>query len=309
MACNTKRVRHLMKWITFGGIVLLLLCAAYGKVFAEGRFAIGQTSLSNPNDLAFSLLYAMASLSLLAYARSVKAKMLWLATLPVFIYYVLKTGSRANFIALIAMGVVAFLLSSGGVRMFMLVVTPLIALLVTPFVPRETLHRLTLIVTDPTSARVERGLKSAVDSQAARTQLQERAIVLTLHHPVLGVGALMFQDAVDDMVRANLGVKSGWQGAHNTYLEISAENGIPALIFYVWTLGLCFVLNYRAYKICKREPSMAENLPQSLCLILTTVVFGVGALFCNAAYDLHLTVLVSMTAANSLAMQSELASR
>ena len=306
IACTTRRVRYLMKWIAAGGLLLLVLCAVFGK-FEEGRFFLAETSLSNPNDLAFSLVYAMASLTLLVLARSARGKLLWFATLPVCIYYVLKTGSRANFITLVVMGVVAFLLSARGARTVMLVMTPLMFLLVTPFIPQETLHRLTLIVSDPSSARVEHGLTGALDSQAARTQLQERAIDLTLHHPLLGVGALMFADAVEDMVRANLGVKSGWQGAHNTYLEISAENGIPALIFYVWSLGLCFVLNYRAYKVCKREPSMAESLSQSLCLVLTTVAFTVGVLFCNNAYDPHVDVLVAITAANSLAIGSELA--
>jgi O-antigen ligase len=306
IACTTRRVRYLMKWIAGGGLLLLLLCATIGKV-EDGRFLLAEVSLSNPNDLAFSLVFALASLTLLAFARSARGKLLWFAALPFCIYYVLKTGSRANFITLIAMGVTAFLLSTPGVRMMLLLVTPLIVLLVTPFIPRETLHRLTLIVSDPTSARVDQGLKGAVDSQAARTELQKRAISLTLHHPLLGVGELMFTEGVEDMVRSSLGVKSGWQGAHNTYLEISAETGIPALVFYVWSLGLCFVLNYRAYKTCKREPSMAENLPQSMCLILTTVAFAVGILFCNNAYDPHVDVLVALTAANSLAIRSELA--
>ena len=42
----------------------------------------------------------------------------------------------------------------------MLVMTPLMFLLVTPFIPQETLHRLTLIVSDPASARVEHGLRA-----------------------------------------------------------------------------------------------------------------------------------------------------
>jgi hypothetical protein len=307
IACTTRRVRHLMNWVAAGGLLLLVLCAGFGRVVGEGRFALPETSLSNPNDLAFSLLYAMASLTLLVYSRSVAGKLLWFATFPACIYFVLKTGSRSNFITLVVMGVVAFLLSPRGVRVVMLVVTPLALLLVTPFVPQQTLHRLTLIVFDPASAQVEHGLESAVGSQAARTELQERAIDLTLRHPLLGVGEGMFTNAVDEMVRAKTGVKSGWQGAHNTYLEISAENGIPALIFYVWSLWLCFSLNYRAYKICKREPSMAENLPQSVCLILTTVTFAVGVLFSNSAYDPHVDVLVAMSVANSLAIQNEMA--
>ena len=51
-----------------------------------------------------------------------------------------------------------------------------------------------------------------MDSQAARTELQERAIDLTLQHPLLGVGALMFADAVEEMVRANLGSQIGMAG-------------------------------------------------------------------------------------------------
>jgi hypothetical protein len=52
IACTTRRVRYLMKWIAAGGLLLLVLCAVFGK-FEEGRFFLAETSLYNTNDLAF----------------------------------------------------------------------------------------------------------------------------------------------------------------------------------------------------------------------------------------------------------------
>ena len=116
----------------------------------------------------------------------------------------------------------------------------------------------------------------------------------------------MFDDAVDLMVRRETGERSTWQGAHNTYLTIAAENGLPAFVFYVWALALCWKLNYRMYRTCQKIPSQQDNVPQCLCLILMTIAFCVSVLFTNMAYTAHVCVLAGLSAANYLAIRDEL---
>jgi|GEM_PF-2872292 len=305
IALSIRRVRHLLYWGAAGNLLLLALSAKYGQVI-ENRFAIPQTSLSNPNDFAFTLLLAVTCTFILLYTNSVFSRALWFVIVPVSLLYVLKTGSRANFITLLVLAGAAFWMSSKRAKVLMLIGAPVLAAALTAFVPAASLQRLTLIFADPEQVYAQHAeLRGAVGSQIARSELQKRAMELAIHRPVLGVGALNFEDSVERMVRAETGLKSGWQGAHNSYLEIAAENGIPAVLLYLAILGICLKLNCESYRFCKRHSSRLGAVPQSLCLILLTLAFAVGVLFSNSAYDLHLDLIVALSAANALAIQRE----
>jgi O-antigen ligase len=111
--------------------------------------------------------------------------------------------------------------------------------------------------------------------------------------------------SVAQMVMQETGKKSGWQGAHNSYLQISAENGIPAFLCYLASLLACCSMNFRIFMRCRREAALAGYMPQSLALILMTIAFAVGIVFSNNAYSPALCVLVGMSSANYLAIQRE----
>ena len=101
-----------------------------------------------------------------------------------------------------------------------------------PFIQQSTLNRLssffhaavrseTFQATDATELA-----ESAVASTNGRMQLQWRAIQLTMKHPLLGVGPSNFEDGVEAMVEKEEGQRSGWQVAHNTYLQVAADTGV-----------------------------------------------------------------------------------
>jgi O-antigen ligase len=261
--------------------------------------------LSNGNDLAFHLLFSMAFTLVLLFTRSTAARVVWLATFPIAIIYVLKTGSRANFVTLLAVILIVFYTSSRKVRIRMTLVIPILTLLAVVVVPSGTWSRLSLIVWDPTVAResLDDELIGAVDSQHERTQLQKLAIELTVRHPIFGIGPFMFPDAAEELVRNAGKGKSGWQFPHNCYLQISSEGGIPSLFFYVWSIFLCVRLNYRCYKENRGRSGTALVANQSFCLFLAAVIYAIGVSFCNIAYYAYLSVLVGCSAANYMAIQ------
>jgi O-antigen ligase len=301
IAIGTRNVRQVLSWIGVGTFILLFLCLLYGKI-EEGRLAIPNTDMANPNDLGLGILTTMTCLLVL---KSRVLRVLALVALPVLIYEVLQTGSRACLVTIAVLTVFLFVLVSSRTKIVMAVLIPVAAAVILTALPSLTLGRLLLIV-DP--ARAQSGdvqLRNAMDSQAARAELQERAMQLAVRHPLLGVGALMFEDAVEEMVRSQTGEKSGWQGAHNTYLEVAAENGIPAMLLYISCLLLCLRLNYRAYKMCRRIPELKDVATQSLALILFTITWLVCTGFSNNAYSPALCVLVGLSAANSLAVERE----
>ena len=132
-----------------------------------------------------------AGLLLLAYARSGFARTVWLVSFPVSILYLLKTGSRGSFVTLVVLIAAMFWLLRGRSRTIMLMLAPVLGVAMLTTVPAETWTRLTLIVTDPlqTEAQVDDiQLRGALGSQAARMELQKRAVELSFRYPLFGVG-------------------------------------------------------------------------------------------------------------------------
>jgi O-antigen ligase len=301
IAISTKNVRQALSWIGIGSFILLFLCLAYGKI-EDGRLGIPNTDMANPNDLGLGILTTMTGLLVV---KSRFSRALAVLASPVFVYEVLQTGSRACLVTLMALSAVLFILVPGRTKIILAALVPIAAAIVLSVLPSVTVARLMLLV-DPSRAQSgDVQLQSAMESQAARAELQERAVQLAMRHPLFGVGALMFQDAVEEMVRSQTGEKSGWQGAHNTYLEVAAENGIPAMLLYIFCLLICLRLNYRAYKTCRGSPELKDAAMQSLALILFTITWAVCTGFSNNAYAPALCVLVGLSAANSLALERE----
>jgi hypothetical protein len=305
-ALSLRQVRLLLYWAGAGGLMVLFYCWRYGD-FNGIRFVIPYTSLGNPNDLSFHLLYTFSFLVLLLWTRSLPARVVVILATPVALMYLLKTGSRGNFITLVA-AVLTFLATarrSQRLAACVLLVASLPVIL--PLVPRSTLDRLRTLawVFSEEAPAGDTEVQRAIESQEARRHLQRRAIELTFEHPLLGVGPLMFAPAVDTRVRAETGRKSTWQNPHNAYLQVSSETGIPGLIFYAWTLGLCIRLNHRNLVIA-RERGHRMGTGQSLSLLLACVVYAVATLFSHLAYAYYLPFLVGLTAANHLAIRQEL---
>lgn len=302
IAVTTKQVRRAFSWMGWGAFLLLALSFAYGRV-TEDRFGIPETTLSNPNDLGFAILFVMTGLLVL---QSKVSRVLVVLSLPLFFVYLLKTGSRADMLTLACLIAIGFYFAPWKWKMITLLAMPVVGVAVLTVVPQQTLARLATIVVNPMSAASKSfELEQALASQAARLQLQERAIALTLRHPFLGVGVNNFESAVEVMVQETLHEKSGWQVAHNTYLQMAAENGIPAFIFYVWSLILCLKMNIQSYRTCRKTPQLSGAVTQSFALILTSLMFMVCTAFSNNSCDPHLGVLVGLTAANYLAVKRE----
>jgi O-antigen ligase len=296
-----------MHWGAVSGIVLALITALNGQV-VEGRLGIPRTDLSNPNDLALMLLITGLFVATLALSDLALVRLIPLAVVPLMVYYILQTGSRANFVTLVVLLFTSIYVAPKRVKIALVVLSPILAGAMFFTVSPETRQRLLMIVSDPESrlmsasaTDLERG---AIGSQYARTKLQERAIDLTLRHPVLGVGPLMFADAVEEMVREEEGQKSGWQFAHNVYLQMAAENGVIGFLIFVgimlWLLGA----NFKTYRASGKDLRHRAYGRNALLLLLVSVCFSVGIAFGNYIYDPGFPILVGLTAANLLSFRA-----
>jgi O-antigen ligase len=142
---------------------------------------------------------------------------------------------------------------------------------------------------------------TAVSSTVARTQVLWESIVITLEHPVFGVGPAQFVVAAEDRAREH-GSTTSWSVTHNTYTELSSETGIPGLLFYMAAL----LWSFRCLASCRAERAhrwseTADLARMALCLRVALLAYAVCGIFMNLGYHMYFPVLAGLAIAVSAA--------
>jgi hypothetical protein len=313
VATTSKSTRSLLKWAALGLLPLLLLCFTSGQMLEGYRFAIPETSLANPNDLAFHLLWGCMLLLVFLFGRNKLMKIMVLMAVPTSLWFILKTASRSNFLTIFAVVAMGLLLTKSSTRVMLLLGIPLALAIMLPLLPRDTLDRITAIASgssagDAAEAAKASGndkLEGAFDSEAARLELSRLAVDATLRHPVFGVGMQMFGDETADHLMKTKGTKGPWQSAHDSYLKISSENGIPALIFYVWAILSSVWMTWSTLRKTRARPGFEDAYHNSICILMALVAYVVGTFFCDIVYLPYFSVTIGLAAANYMAFRNE----
>ncbi len=284
-------------------LVLALMTLIIGNVTVDGRLGLGRGRFGNPNDLAQILLMSLPFWWFLATRRGLTAPrraLAYAATLPIFIT-IARTGSRGALIATGGLLVILFLRSSLKYRVQLLAAGVVVLVFAAATLPEDLKERYFTFFRKA-DARDTAGLLApeeaadyATTSATARWNLLWDSLILTFRNPVFGVGPGVFDVAQDIYSRAVRGVKGGWQQTHNTYTQISSENGIPALLVYL----LVILFTWRAARVAKprgRPPSAreAEMMAASRALRLSLFTFCVSAFFASFAYQAQLLTLAGL---------------
>lgn len=209
--------------------------------------AIWNKMYSNPNELAgitllmLGLALAVASVK----AQNRRVRLATTAFVPVLLLMILLTQSRGAFLGLLV-GFGPPLLTrvrrqpSGAAAVLMALVV--VAMLV-PAASWDRLKSMTQLGAAPSSTAVQ-GPPSATRGQpsfyvqVAEASTQQRIEILKtgwhifLNNPILGVGIGCYNDA-----NARLAPWLGLRDAHNTYLSLAAETGLPGLLLWLGLLG------------------------------------------------------------------------
>lgn len=294
--------------------VLALSTLAFGHPNDDGRLALGRGRFGNPNDLAQILLMSLPFWYFIATrpgARASRRALAWLASVPIFITIAL-TGSRGALIATAALLLVLFVRSSmkhklqlalAGIVLIVCAAATLPAGLQRRYftffhagLPPDTYAILNAPETEDTATR----------STESRWALLRDSVILTVRNPVFGVGTGVFDVAQNKYSMEMHGVKGGWQHTHNSYTEMSSENGIPALLLYL----LLIVFAWRAARI--RRPRLAPLSPRqadiaaaAAALRLSLFTFCISALFGSFAYHPQLLVVAGLAMALNRIAASE----
>lgn len=149
----------------------------------------------------------------------------------------------------------------------------LITLVVVPFMifaPNSPIHRLLHPV--------------ASDAQSVQFHILgwKAGLNMVVHHPVFGVGLGNYKLVVGDYDTSGV-VKADPHVAHNAYLEVAAEMGVPALGVYLLLFTTTFLSVGKNRKIAIRR---GANDLATICLAIQAALLGVwvAIFFVSAEY-------------------------
>jgi putative inorganic carbon (HCO3(-)) transporter len=220
---------------------VLTLAASGAAIWALVAFLGGELEraagpIQDPNDFAY-LMATVLPLAGLLFVEEPRRRVLWGTCLTLMLAATLATLSRGALVGLA--GLLIWALASRRVPVAGViggVITLGVVLLVAAFFWSPLIDE-----------RVDQKGKIADENTASRLAFWEAAGQMAYDHPLVGVGPARFGEESDSYL---LGSRSDLQDpvVHNSYLEIAAENGIPALLAFLAYLAGSWILLARGLR-------------------------------------------------------------
>jgi hypothetical protein len=272
-----SRLRGVM-FVQSASVVAVAVAALWKGRLATGRLeGLLDGIYANPNDLALAgVLSIPLCLALVFSSRNRFRKVVGIAAVLLLTHVVLRTGSRGGFLSLVV--VTAICLWEFGIRGRRAYLIFLFALAGPAFWQSST-ATLAGRLHNTFSEQPHAG--SAYGSVLQRERLFRRSLEVTEEHPLFGVGPGNF-----------LVISGNWQVTHNSFTQMSAEAGLPALALYLWFLGRGFN-NLRALKRLSEGRGNFGALAGGLRASFAG--YTVGSFFASAAYQFFPYLLVAYT--------------
>jgi len=277
-----------LAWVQIAG--LTLFC-----VVATARFWTGTNdkrwspTYYDVNDLAI-LIVSVLPLVLYLWRRSraLGARLLLTAGTVFLMMTLGRTGSRSGFLALVAVAGYLLLWFRGVSRAKRAGAVVLVAILLIALANSDYFERIQTIL-HPSADYNWSG-----KSETGRMALWKRGIGYVIDHPVFGVGAGDYQVAEGTLAPEarvqQYGEYFKWSAAHNSFLEVAAEIGVPGLIVFVSLL----VAAFRTLSRVRRE-ARGEAVLLAQALIGSLIGFEVGAMFFAKAFAMYFYLLLGMS--------------
>jgi O-antigen ligase len=254
---------------------------------------LGHLYYYDANDFATFVVTALPfGLYFLHAGRRMPARLFACISLAILAMAFVRTGSRGGFIALVAVTVFIVLRYTAIQLRWRIAATALVAAVVVGTASDQYWTQMGTILSDADYNRTD---------ESGRMHIWRRGIGYMFSHPVFGVGPGNFQ-AAEGMLssfanRQQLGVGVRWNAAHNSYIQVGAELGIPGLLIFVAIIFSTFVGLRRLNRGEAPADDEAEDSPRALINALTAALVGfvVGAYFLSLVYTELFYILVALT--------------
>lgn len=274
------------------GAILTAALLYSGVVLQRFDIAPGQRLANlytyDANDLALFLSCSLPiALYLVLRAKGVVRRGLPLLGLLVMTAVMIRTGSRGGFLALIAVALVV-LVAWRGIRLAWRVGGVALGVLVFGFFANAGYWQMMSTMEDLNA-------DYNVTSTTGRVQVWKRGIGYMMENPVFGVGVYDFESAEGHLsvmaTESAPGRGFKWSAAHNSFVQIGAELGIPGLLLF---LALCVELFRRSIRMARSELGGAFNPMLADVVVAMLAGFYVAGFFLSQAYSQLLYFIVAM---------------
>jgi O-antigen ligase len=197
-------------------------------------FLAGQTGraagpIEDPNDFGY-LMATVLPLAVFLYREDRNLKPLWAFAILCLVGGTAATLSRGALVGLTVLGLWLLLSGRIGIRKMILIVAGVVAVIAIGFT----------LWSNVIEHRLEEKNNIATRNVESRADFWNAAIEMSSHNPILGVGPGRFGIEEPKYVFDNP-VQLESPLAHNTYLEILAENGPFALSFFILMLVAAWI--------------------------------------------------------------------
>lgn len=223
---SSRHLERLVSTLLVANVGLLITAALVRSgAFGEERITISQNFertgalIQNPNELAFTLT-TMLTLAIMTFlrARSLLVRALVLALAAADLFFIMATLSRSGFISLcVVLAFLVFKLTSNVRAVAVILVLVLCGALMVP------------------DALFERFGKIDQVRDVDRFQIMRVGLAMSMDHPLLGVGLGNYVPVFSSYNVSNMKREAP---AHNMYLDLAAQMGIPALLLYLTVLAI-----------------------------------------------------------------------
>ena len=251
---------------------------------------LGRLYYYDANDFATLIVTAMPfGLYLLHAGRRFHTRAAAVLSLAVLTVAFVRTGSRGGFVALIAVG--AFLVWRYTAIPFRwrISAAALVTVIVLGAATDQYWKQMNTILSDVDYNRTE---------ESGRMQIWRRGVGYMLRNPVFGVGPGNFPAAEGTLSpfasRQEFGIGVRWNAAHNSFIQIGAELGIPGLVIFVGLIATVFAMLRRSARSNLDLPGSCRWKALTQALMASLIGFVVGAFFLSLAYAEMLYMLAAL---------------
>jgi O-antigen ligase len=294
---SLRQMRKILGILALGTAALSYITYRSGVSAADDRISATYGSLGNANDLAATILMGLPFLTLVVMDKRANKLVRLVAAPMIFVLLgiVAKTGSRGALVGIAAMFLVTLTKVSMTNRLKLIVLAGVLAVIAPLMISRDLRDRY-MTLFGGKYLNVSENTISAEQSSNARREVMKHALILTAYHPIFGVGLGQLA-----MQSANMWIAKGetpmWFTAHDIFLLVSSETGVPAFILYVMLIVSCFKDLMRLSRASKESPELTPVSEMALALLMSLVAFVVCGIFNTDAFSIQLPMLAALTAA------------
>lgn len=280
---NATKYKDLVK-ISWGIVVSLTLLGIMALLSGGERVAASSTY--DPNDLALVLVVFLPLFYFMMINQRGLSRFILFSALSVSLAAILATQSRGGFLGISA--VVLGIAIKEKMSLSKLVLgCGFLLLAFMYFTPAGYGERMSSIITP------EKDYNRT--ASGGRFEIWKRGLQLMAENPVLGVGPFVFEVAEGTKhIDEATGTTGKWSSAHNCFVQIGTEFGIPGLVLFV----IILISSIGSLRKLNRALPVTSNL-RWLGHALEIGFYGyiVCGFFLSQAYSSALFLLVGLTIA------------